>query len=163
MKNLTKPIVAAAAALALSASVATAGGDTAGGGPDRARIETVLSTYETALNTADTDAVMTLYADDGVFMPQNSLPIVGSEAVRVAYDGVFQAIKLNIKFTIDEVLQVAPQWAFARTRSEGVVTVNATGDKAPEANQELFVFQKQDDGDWKIARYIFSTTNPARR
>ncbi len=83
--------------------------------------------------------------------------------VRAAYDGVFQAIKLNIEFTVNEVLQVAPDWAFARTRSEGFVTINATGDKGPEANQELFVLQKQDDGEWKIARYIFSTTNPPRQ
>jgi len=32
---------------------------------------------------------------------------------------------------------------------------------SPEANQELFVFQKV-DSDWKIARYCFSTTNPPR-
>jgi ketosteroid isomerase-like protein len=43
------------------------------------------------------------------------------------------------------------------------VTINATGDKGPEANQELFVFQKQDDDTWKIARYIFSTINPPRQ
>lgn len=42
------------------------------------------------------------------------------------------------------------------------MTINATGDKGPEVNQELFVFQKQDGGDWKIARYNFSTTNPPR-
>jgi len=32
-------------------------------------------------------------------------------------------------------------------------------ESAPEANQELCVFQKV-RGDWKIARYCFSTTNP---
>ena len=106
---------------------------------------------------------MMLYADDGVFMPQHSAPNVGKEAIRAAYDGVFQAIKLDIEFTVDEILQVSPGWAFARTRSEGFVTINATGDKGPEANQELFVFQKQEDGDWKIARYIFSTINPPRQ
>lgn len=158
MKKLTRPIVAAAGAIALSTSIATADVDT-----DRASIENILSSYETALNTANTDSVVLLYADDGVFMPQNSTPFVGAEAIRAAYDGVFQTIKLDISFTVDEVLQLAPQWALARTRSEGVVTINATGDKVPEANQELFVFQKQEDGDWRIARYIFSTTNPARR
>jgi ketosteroid isomerase-like protein len=76
---------------------------------------------------------------------------------------VFQAITLDIEFTVDEILQVSPGWAFARTRSEGFVTINATGAKGPEANQELFVFQKQEDGDWKIARYIFSTINPPRQ
>lgn len=157
MKTLTKPFIAAAAALALFAGV------TAADHADRTKIETVLSTYETALNASDADTVMTLYADDGVFMPQHSAPNVGKEAVRAVYDGVFQVIKLDIEFTVDEVLQVAPDWAFARTRSEGFVTVNATGDKGPEANQELFILQKQDDGEWKIARYIFSTTNPPRQ
>ncbi len=158
MKTLTKALITAAAALALSAGVAAADHHA-----DRTKIETVLSTYEKALNASDADTVMTLYADDGVFMAQHRVPNVGKEAVRAAYEGVFQAIKLDIEFTVDEVLQVAPQWAFARTRSEGLVTVNATGDKGQEANQELFVFQKQDDGRWKIARYIFSTTNPPRQ
>ncbi len=158
MKILTKPLSAAAAAIALSAGVAAADHHA-----DRAKIETALSTYEKALNASDADTVMMLYADDGVFMPQHSAPNVGKEAIRAAYDGVFQAIKLDVEFTVDEILQVSPGWAFARTRSEGFVTINATGDKGPEANQELFVFQKQDDGDWKIARYIFSTINPPRQ
>ena len=130
---------------------------------DHTKIEAVLSTYEKALNESSVDTVMTLYSNDGVFMPQHSLPNVGKNAVRAAYSHVFQAIKLNIKFTIDEILQVSPEWAFARTRSAGFVTINATGDKGPEANQELFVFQKQESGEWKIAKYIFSTTNPPRQ
>ncbi len=158
MKTLTKPLIATAAALALFAGVAAADHHA-----DRTKIETVLSTYSKALNASDAATVMTLYADDGVFMAQHSVPNVGREAVRAAYAGVFQAIKLDIEFTVDEVFQVAPEWAIARTRSEGFVTVNATGNKGPEANQELFVFQKQDDGQWKIARYIFSTTNPPRQ
>ena len=157
MKTLTKPLIAAVAALALTVGVAAADHHA-----NRTKIETVLSTYEKALNASDADTVMTLYADDGVFMPQHSAPKVGKEAVRAAYDGVFQAITLNIEFTVDEIHQVSPGWAFAQTRSEGFVTINATGDKGPEANQELFIFQKTDDGSWKIARYIFSTTNPPR-
>ena len=158
MKPLTKPMIAAAAAIALSAGIAAA--DQAS---DRNNIESVLATYERALNASDTGTVLTLYADDGVFMAQHSAPNVGREAIRRAYDGVFGAIDLDVRFTVDEVIQVAPQWAFVRTRSEAFVTVNATGDKGPEANQELFVFQKQGSGEWKIARYIFSMTNPPRQ
>jgi ketosteroid isomerase-like protein len=29
-----------------------------------------------------------------------------------------------------------------------------------EGNQELFIFKKGTDGQWRIARYSFSTTNP---
>ena len=121
----------------------------------------VLAKYEEALNKSDTDAVMKLYAFDGVFMPQNSPSSVGTDEVRRAYEAVFQTIKLTVKFTVAEVVEIAPNWVFARTNSAGTVKVYATGAGGPEANQELFLFQKI-DGAWKIARYCFSTTNPAR-
>jgi uncharacterized protein (TIGR02246 family) len=128
---------------------------------DENAVAAVLARYEKALNESDTDAVMKLYASDGVFMPQNFPSSVGTNAVRKAYDTVFNTIKLSVKFNVAEVVQVAPEWAFARTNSAGNVTVNATGAKSAEANQELFVFRKI-DGAWQIARYCFSATNPPR-
>ena len=122
-------------------------------------VAAVLADYEDALNQSDTEAVMKLYAPDGVFMPQHFPSSVGADAVRKAYDGVFEEITLNVKFVVAEVHQIAPDWTIARTNSAGTVTVKATGGGGPEANQELFVFQKI-DGAWKIARYCFSTTNP---
>ena len=121
----------------------------------------VLGKYQDALNQSDTDAVIKLYAPDGVFMPQNSPSSVGAEEIRRAYDAVFNTIKLTVKFNVAEVAEVAPNWVFARTNSAGTVKVHTTGAGGPEANQELFLFQKI-DGAWKIARYCFSTTNPAR-
>ncbi len=126
-----------------------------------AAIEHVLRSYEQALNSSDTERVMALYADDGVFMPQHSPSSVGRAAVRMAYDTVFHTIKLTVKFDIVEIRQIAPDWAFARTNSAGSVRINATGAGGPEANQELFLFQRV-GGEWKIARYCFSTTNPPR-
>src|SRR5216683_4204130 len=128
---------------------------------DEKAISAALTKYEDALNRSDTNAVMKLYAADGVFMPQNFPSSVGADAVRKAYDTVFNNIKLRVKFNVAEVIQVAPDWAFARTNSAGTATVNATSAKSAEANQELFVFHKV-DGAWKIARYCFSTTNPPR-
>ena len=158
MKTLMKTgLGVAAAALVASGCVSAQSAS-----DERSAIEAQLSAYETALNASDTDAVMALYAEDGVFMPQHSLPNVGPDAVRNAYDGVFSAITLDIEFIVDEIEQLSPSWAFARTRSEGFVTINETGDRFPESNQEVFLLEKTDDEDWKIARYIFSTTNPPR-
>ncbi len=122
-------------------------------------VAATLAKYQDALNQSDTDAVMELYASDGVFMPQTSPSSIGVDAVRKAYDAVFQAIKLAVKFDIAEVVEMAPDWVFARTNSAGTVKVHATGAGGPEANQELFLFQKI-DGAWRIARYCFFTTNP---
>jgi uncharacterized protein (TIGR02246 family) len=122
-------------------------------------ITDLLAKYNEALNASSTDAVMPLYAEDGVFMPPYSQSAVGLAAVRTAYDAVFKAITLNVKFAIAEIVEVGPGWAFARTNSAGTTADNATGRKSAEGNQELFIF-KQQGSEWKIARYSFSPTNP---
>lgn len=155
MKNIALTTVAVGAALVASYPASAENADTSA-------IQKVLSVYETALNAQDTDTIVGLYADDGVFMPQHSLPQVGVDNIRVAYDNVFTAITLDIEFTIDEIGVLSDDWAFARTRSDGTVRINATGDSGPEGNQELFLFQRTDGKTWQIARYIFSTTNPPR-
>ena len=123
-------------------------------------VTALLAKYNAALNASSTEAVMPLYAEDGVFMPPYSQSAVGCAAVRRAYDAVFKAITLNVKFTIVEIVEVGPGWAFARTNSAGTTTDHATGRKSAEGNQELFIFGKDQDGAWKIARYSFSSTNP---
>jgi uncharacterized protein (TIGR02246 family) len=125
-------------------------------------VTALLAKYNEALNASSTDAVMPLYAEDGVFMPPYSQSAVGLAAVRKAYDAVFKAITLNVKFTIAEIVELGPGWAFARTNSAGTTTDHATGAKSAEGNQELFVLKRDDDGSWKIARYSFSPTNPPR-
>jgi uncharacterized protein (TIGR02246 family) len=130
--------------------------------PTKEAITEVLAKYNDALNASSTDAVMRIYAEEGVFMAPYSPSAVGSEALRKAYDAVFKAITLNVKFTIAEIVDLAPEWAFARTNSAGTTLDHATGAKSAEANQELFIFRKDSGGSWKIARYSFSSTNPPR-
>lgn len=157
MVNTSKLAVMALAVL-LAAPADVARGQGAEGATG---ITETLRAYERALNAGDTDAVMALYAAAGVFMPQHFPSAVGAYQVRAAYDGVFSMIRLAVAFDIVEVVPVADDWAFARTNSTGTVTVLASGLSGPEANQELFVFQRI-DGAWKIARYAFSTVNPPR-
>jgi uncharacterized protein (TIGR02246 family) len=125
-------------------------------------IADVLSAYNQALNSSDTDAVMRLYASDGAFMPPYSSSAVGFVEIRKAYDAVFAAIQLTVKFNIAEIIEMSPEWVFARTNSEGTTLTHATAKISKEANQELFIFHKEKDGNFKIARYSFSTTNPPR-
>lgn len=122
----------------------------------------VLSAYNQALNASDTSAVMPLYAEGGVFMPPYSSSAVGLTAVRKAYDAVFAAIKLTVKFNVVEIVEMSPEWVFARTNSAGTTLNHATNEVSKEGNQELFIFHKEKDGKFKIARYSFSTTNPQK-
>ncbi|KAK0508228.1 hypothetical protein JMJ35_009312 [Cladonia borealis] len=121
-------------------------------------IASTLQNYEEALNNSSAEEAVQLYTRDGVCMPQHAQSFVGIDNVRKAYDGFFQMIKFNVKFEIQEIVPVAPDWAFARTNSAGTTIVKERGE-GHETNHDLFILQKV-GGEWKIARYCFSTANP---
>ncbi len=121
-------------------------------------VRKTLLSYEAALNASDVDAVLALYAKDGVFMPAGGPTATGVEQVRGYLEHVFNMIKLSIKFTIDEI-EPRGDFAYAITRSEGQVRILETDAVIPEANRELFVLVR-DSGDWKIARYMFNKATP---
>ncbi|MFL9998665.1 SgcJ/EcaC family oxidoreductase [Paraburkholderia sediminicola] len=121
-------------------------------------IQSVITHYETALNHNDIDAILRLYGEEPVFMPQHAPALVGREAVRAGYEHVFATIKLAIRFDILEI-QEAGDWAWARTSSAGTTCILAAGAEVQEGNNELFVFRRE-NGAWKIHRYLFSTNQP---
>lgn len=123
---------------------------------EKVAIEKLLFSYRDALNASSTDKVLPLYTANGVFMPSNAPTAVGQDQVKGAYDFVFKNIQLKIEFFIDEI-EVQGNIAFARTASKGTTLIHATGQTVPEENRELFVLQK-DNGEWKIARYMFNKT-----
>jgi uncharacterized protein (TIGR02246 family) len=128
--------------------------------PNERAVSDVLVAYNAALNASDTNAVMPLYTEDGIFMPAFSPSAIGAASVRKAYDAVFATIKLTVRFDVSEIVELSKDWVFARTNSAGTTLNHATGATTSEGNQELFIFRKDTDGRFKIARYSFSPTKP---
>ena len=125
---------------------------------EKQKIKDLLNQYQKSLNTSDAQLAQSLYTKDGVFMPTEAPSGRGSEGILKSYEFVFSQIQLNIEFFIEEI-EVEGSMAFAVTSSKGTVKVHANGVQAPEANRELFVFEKIDE-EWKIARYMFNKTEP---
>ena len=121
-------------------------------------IQEVIDQYEKSLNASDTESILKLYGKDPIFMLQHAPAQVGRDQVRGAYNQAFDTIKLNMKFTVHEIEEFG-DWAYARTSSAGKTTIRENNAIVNEGNNEIFVFRKE-DGDWKIHRYIFSTSNP---
>jgi uncharacterized protein (TIGR02246 family) len=121
-------------------------------------IQSVLRSYEAALDANAIDTILDLYGSEPVFMPQHAPALVGRDAVRAGYEQVFATIKLDVRFEIHEV-EEAGDYAWARTSSAGRTTILAAGVQVAEGNNELFVFRRE-NGAWKIHRYLFATTQP---
>jgi ketosteroid isomerase-like protein len=131
-------------------------------------ITAVLHAYAAALGsyngtgpvTSSVNQTLSLYTTDGVIMPPHFPPSAGQDSLRDSYTRIFQTIKLTIEFDIDEIVIMSPgEWAFARTTAKGVKTMLASGAEEEHHNQELFIFRCE-EGEWKIARYAFSTMKP---
>ena len=121
-------------------------------------IVNVIQAYEKALNASDTEAAIALYGEEPIFMPQYSAALSGRDAVRVGYDHVFNTLKLNVTFTVHEVVEMG-DLAYVRTTSAGKTEILAKKTFVKEGNNELFIFRKE-HGHWKIHRYLFASTNP---
>jgi ketosteroid isomerase-like protein len=118
-------------------------------------IRQVLQTYQELLNASDVKAAA-CFTSDGVFIPAG-LPTMIGGAIADAYAQLLKALRLQITFTIDELLVASEDIAYALTHSHGTQTDLATGADSVESNRELFIFRR-DNGSWKIARYMFNLT-----
>lgn len=121
---------------------------------EKQAIEKLLFAYEDALNKSDVNKVLQVYTHDGVFMPTTLPTANGTEQLKESYTNIFNAIQLNIKFTIEEIV-VSGNFAFAQTFSKGTTLIHANGQTVGEENREFFFLIKESE-EWKISRYMFN-------
>lgn len=118
-------------------------------------IEKSLGIYFDALNNSSAEAAVGQYTADGVFMPTGLPTATGTSELTTAYENVFKAIQLNVTFKVEEIVSLNDSVAFVRTQSNGTQLINANGQKTEELNREFFLM-KNENGIWKIARYMFN-------
>ena len=85
---------------------------------DIQQISDVLSAYQDAVNKGSAEDCAKLYTQDSVVMPQHFPSCVGIADVRKTFEGLFEAIEFDVKFDIQEIVPVSPEYAFARKKQE---------------------------------------------
>lgn len=121
----------------------------------KAEIEKSLGIYFDALNKSNVNQAVGQYTADGVFMPTGFPTASGTSELTTAYENVFKAIQLNVTFTTEEIVLCDDKVAFVRTQSNGTQLIHANGQKTEELNREFFLMRNE-NGIWKIARYMFN-------
>lgn len=122
---------------------------------DIEEINSLVTRYESAINSASADDAVACFAPTAVIMAPHSPTRVGIDSIRQFYEHLFSLVRLEVRFETQEIVPTAPDWAFGRSASEGAMEISGRG-RRREANQELYLFQKV-GGEWKIARFSFSS------
>lgn len=116
---------------------------------DERAIRDLVETWMAASKAGDHDTVMSLMADDAVFMVPGQPPF-GKEAFAAASVGM-KDVRIDGKSDIRE-LRVLGDWAYLRTYLE--VTVTPPGGQKPvrRSGYTLTILRRRPDGRWVLAR-----------
>ena len=107
---------------------------------------------ERYLISGDLDAYMTLFDDGIVTLTPSEVPIVGIEATRSYYQGLFeQSNFLEVVHDTKET-EVAGALAFTWGIGSGVTMPKAAGEQSTFRVKYLHILRKQTDGSWAYYR-----------
>lgn len=122
---------------------------------EKSRVEQLISAYAEAVNTGNREAIAALYTEDGVLLPEGFTSVPqGRGSGRY-----FTKLSVNIEFLVKEVV-IEGSFAFAEAEASTRLTDLSVNREVNKTTRDLFIF-KNTEGDWKIYRYIFNSTNKA--
>lgn len=119
-------------------------------GPDERAIRETHSIWIDAVNTGDLVRLLTLMADDVVFLNPGRAPI-GRDEFPVVLSAAHQQARIHCSSELEEVVVVG-EVAYTRSRDSLFVTPFAGGEAMQLAGDRLTVYRKQPDGRWLLAR-----------
>jgi uncharacterized protein (TIGR02246 family) len=116
--------------------------------------------YLESINSNDVARFLATVTDDIVFLPPNSEPIVGRDAVGAWVAGYFEAIQtVWTKATVE--LVVANGLAYEWYRYQVVDSPRDGGEAATDAGNGVNIYRLGADGTWRVWRDIWSTASSA--
>jgi uncharacterized protein (TIGR02246 family) len=119
-------------------------------GPDERAIREVHSTWIDAVNTGDLVCLLSLMADDVVFLNPGQAPF-GRDGFSSGFSAAHQQAQINCSSELEEVVVVG-EVAYTLSRDSLSVTPRAGGDAMQLAGHRITVYRKQPDGRWLLAR-----------
>jgi ketosteroid isomerase-like protein len=135
----SRRVVLAGAALAMVGSARAQPSD------DPAQLLALMERYAAGLRWGAADGLVGLYTSDGVFIRDDQLAAVGTEALRAAYRQMFATQKIDLAFEIRET-EVAGDMAWLRATS---------GNRS----NSVVIFRRTPAG-WKIRCLVYNATKP---
>jgi ketosteroid isomerase-like protein len=102
---------------------------------------------------------MALWTEDAVFMPMDEPTITGREAIGRHIQDFIDQSPGEIEIVPAET-RVAGAWAFERGTEIVTMRTDPGGPAATIDIKYLVILQRQPDGSWKYARYIYNLEEP---
>jgi len=109
--------------------------------------------WEAALDAEDIDALVMIYTSDARLMPPNGEMASGGDAVRTIFGGMLEA-GLSV-----DLVSIEAQASGDIGYDVGTYTM-MDGDTVVDTGKFIEIFQRGDDGEWRISTDMWSSNVP---
>ena len=116
--------------------------------------------FVSAFNRPDIEKMADLLADDHIGMPPNQPALVGIDASRSWWKEGFDAASSRLEISPQE-LEIAGSWAFDRFDWTMETTPTGAGETVHDNGKCVWIWRREPDGAWKLARAIWNSNNEA--
>jgi len=123
---------------------------------DISAINNIWKEYEASINAGNAVQWASLWTDDGIQMPQGTVPIRGRQSIEKAVADSLNRFSNEQDITILET-EIGGDWAFSRGTWISTLTPKETGQSYLIDGKFMTIFRRQRNGDWKIYRDIFNS------
>jgi len=107
--------------------------------------------WDAAINSADFDALLPMYAADARLIPPGAQPVTGPMAIRNFFAGRGRSVR-NHKLVLVDVLPIGN---YAYTTSHFTAAFVVDEKATPISGSTVRLLERLPDGQWKIKSHIF--------
>ena len=129
-------------------------------GSDERAIREVHSTWIDAVNAGDLVCLLSLMADDVVFLNPGQAPF-GRDGFSPGFSAAHQQARINCISELEDVVVVG-EVAYTLSRDSLSATPRAGGEAMQLAGHRITVYRKQPHGRWLLARDAHTLTPAAK-
>ena len=119
-------------------------------------VETLCRSYASAVNAGDSSAYSKLFAADAIRMPPGRDLEYGREQIRAGEQADYDVVKLEVRSTPGDVVQLSEEWIYAIAHIEGIAAAHADGAESSLRATKTWLLQRREGGDWLIARQMWN-------
>ena len=122
-------------------------------------IEDLEAQYASAITSGDLEAILGIYADDGIHMVPNQPAHIGESAIRTLWEERFAQTVFETNTTVEEV-RVSGDLAISRMSMRGTTTPR-DGSEADVINLKgITIYERHSDGSWKRVWSTYNSNTP---
>lgn len=120
---------------------------------DVINIKKLASDWQAGWNNGDAAALIDLYADKPILLPQGQLAVFGKDAIRLLYTSVFKDYLIKGKGNVVEI-EVENNLGYFWNNYSLTAIPKKGGKPTTSKGKSLFIVKRQSNNLWKITRLI---------